>query len=271
MSSGHVPVQMGSPRFLTAQTRTALVTQAWFAPGDTLAPHTHERAILATMLEGSFETAVSRRRLPCVRGTIWTEPAEERHANYIGRRGARVLVIQPDPAEQDHFAPFERFLGEVQLLRHPGIVRDAHRVAVELSIDDDLTPLAADALITGMLTAATRLRLGRRHHQPVPAWLLRVQERLHEGWDLPLTQLAAIGGVHPCHLAHAFRRHFGMTVGEYARQLRLDAALLRLRDSDTPISKVAVASGFADQSHFTRACRSALGITPAEYRRRHRQ
>jgi AraC family transcriptional regulator len=261
---------MGSPRFRTEGTRTALTTQAWFAPGSTLHPHTHERTIFAVMLDGSFETAVARRRLDCMPGAVWTEPAEERHANYVGACGARVLVVQPDPARDDVFEPFLPFLSEVHLFRHPGIVGDARRISSELAHRDSLSPLAIDALIVGMLSAATRLAFADAHHARRPAWLTLVQEFLHAnvGRDVSLAALAAVGGVHPSHLAHAFRRFLGMSVGAYARQLRLEAALGQLSETDAPISEIAMATGFADQSHLTRACRAVLGITPREYRRR---
>ena len=270
MAPGHVPVHMGSPKFHTQDTRTALATQAWFPPGATLPPHTHERAIFAIMLGGSFETAVAGRRLGCIPGAIWTEPAEERHANFVGSCGARVLVVQPDPARKDVFDPFEAFLTDVNFLRHPRIVCDARRITMELAIADELTPLGIDALIIGMLASAARLEFGRGHHQRTPPWLARVQERLHAGGNVQLTALAAMAGVHPSHLAHAFRRHFGMSVGAYARGVRLEAALERLTRSSVPISEIAIAAGFADQSHLTRECRAVLGVTPAEYRRRTR-
>jgi len=273
VSSRHVPVHMGSPRFQSAHSRAALTTQAWFPPGATLHPHTHERTIFATMLDGSFETAVAGRRLSCVPTTVWTEPAEERHANYIGRLGARVLVVQPDPAHQEFFAPYLSFLSRVNHLRHPRIAADARRIVRELEIDDSLTPLGIDALVVTMLTEATRLEFGSRHHAHRPGWLSRVQDYLHAhvGAGLQLSVIAEIADVHPSHLAHAFRRHFGMSVGAYARQLRLGAALERLASSDTPISEIAAMTGFSDQSHLTRSCRLALGITPAAYRRRSRE
>jgi AraC family transcriptional regulator len=69
-------------------------------------------------------------------------------------------------------------------------------------------------------------------------------------------------------VAREFRRHFGITVGDYARQRRLEEAAAELRLSGRSIVEIALRSGFYDQSHFTNAFRRAFRVTPAEYRRR---
>jgi AraC family transcriptional regulator len=267
----HVPVSMGSPRFQTMSTTSCMVIQAWFPAHAVLEPHTHERSIFALMLEGSFDTVLGSRRLECTPAVAWTEPREERHANFIGCLGARVLVIQPDPARVALFEPFRALLEEVHRLRHPAIGVDARRVTAELKAADDFTSLAIDSLVLGMLTSAARQADGGRHHDAPPRWLLRVRDLLHARCrdHLQLSAVAEMAGVHPSHLAHAFRRYFGTTMGEYARHVRLTWALDRLATCDDPISVVAIEAGYADQSHLTRACQLGIGEGPAAVRRRH--
>ena len=61
-----------------------------------------------------------------------------------------------------------------------------------------------------------------------------------------------------------------MTVGGYVRRLRLEWAAMELERTDTALAAVALAAGFADQSHFTRAFRDYTGFTPSVYRRTRR-
>jgi AraC family transcriptional regulator len=273
MSHRHVPVSMGSPRFHTMSTASCTVIHAWFPPHAVLEPHTHERSIFALMLEGSFDTVLGSRRLECTPAVAWTEPREDRHANFIGRLGARVLVVQPDPARAELYEPFRSLLEEVHRLQQQSIGVDARRVMAELESTDDFTSLAIDSLVQGMLTSAARQAVGGRHHDAAPCWLLRVRDLLHAHCREPL-QLSAVAesaGVHPSHLAHAFRRYFGTTMGAYARHVRLTWALDRLATCDDPISVVAIEAGYADQSHLTRACQVGIGEGPAAFRRRHRR
>jgi AraC family transcriptional regulator len=74
--------------------------------------------------------------------------------------------------------------------------------------------------------------------------------------------------VHPVHLSRSFRRHFGLTLTEYVRQGRLARAMVRLSTTDDPMIEIARDVGFADQSHFTREFRRAVGDSPGGYRSR---
>ncbi len=272
MRRASVPVTMGSPRFRTSATTACSVTDAWFPPSTVLEPHTHDRTIFAVMLDGSFDSSIAQRRLDCTPTTVWTEPREERHANYIGRAGAHVLVVQPDPARLDLFDPFARLIDEVHLLRHAGIAADARRVLAELDVADSLSPLAIDSLVLTMMTTASRVEFADPRRRGLPPWLRRAQEMLHANFRdrVQLADVAAAVGVQPSHLAHAFRRHFRTTVGTYVRALRLDWALGQITTTDLSLAEIALAAGYSDQSHFTRECRRLRGMSPGGYARMRR-
>lgn len=103
-----------------------------------------------------------------------------------------------------------------------------------------------------------------------PPWLEPVASSIHErmGESLRTGDLAAEVGVHPVHLARTFRRHYGCTIGEYARRLRIERARHALIDGDRSISAIALSNGFSDQAHFTRRFKEIVGMPPGEYRRR---
>jgi AraC family transcriptional regulator len=73
--------------------------------------------------------------------------------------------------------------------------------------------------------------------------------------------------VHPHHLARAFRRHRGASVGGTLRRLRAERGAELLR-GPLPLAEVALRVGFSDQSHFTRCFGRVYGTTPGAYRRR---
>ena len=99
-----------------------------------------------------------------------------------------------------------------------------------------------------------------------------MREILHERFLEPPSahEVATEVGVHPSHLARAFRATYGDSLGGYARGLRLDWAAERLVRTDEPLVVLAADAGFVDQSHFTRAFKRRFGLTPARYRRAHR-
>jgi AraC family transcriptional regulator len=67
-------------------------------------------------------------------------------------------------------------------------------------------------------------------------------------------------------MARVFRRHNGCSPGEYLRRIRVRRACRLLADTDRPLSAIAYDTGYADQSHFTRHFKRAMGVTPGEYR-----
>src|SRR6266576_3781366 len=103
----------------------------------------------------------------------------------------------------------------------------------------------------------------------IPLWLAEARDFVHGHFNDPLnlTQIAQTVGVHPTHLARAFKRHYQGSVGEYMRRLRLDWASKQLRTSEDSIAQIAAAAGFYDQSHFIHTFKRSTGFTPAEFRR----
>jgi AraC family transcriptional regulator len=81
--------------------------------------------------------------------------------------------------------------------------------------------------------------------------------------------LASDVGVHPVHLAATFRRSFGVTVGEYVRERRVERARRMLAEGKRSITEIAFDLGFANPSHFSRVFSAYTGATPLEYRKLH--
>jgi AraC-like DNA-binding protein len=137
--------------------------------------------------------------------------------------------------------------------------------------DEFERPDVSSALIIEGLTLELLGQCARekRCEASTPRWLLRVRDRLTEQCTATLTlaDLAAEAGVKPGYLASAFRRHFGCTVGTYVRGERVGLACRQLTDSNLPLADVALQTGFADQSHFTRIFKRHVGLTPAAYRK----
>ncbi len=88
-----------------------------------------------------------------------------------------------------------------------------------------------------------------------------VEEHLDE--DLSLPVLAAVAGLGTTHLKTQFKRATGLPVHAYVMQRRVERArTLLLRDA-LPAGQVALAAGFAHQSHMARWMRRVLGVTPS--------
>jgi AraC-like DNA-binding protein len=87
------------------------------------------------------------------------------------------------------------------------------------------------------------------------------------GAKLPLSQLAEECGLSTRHFARAFRQTTGVPPHRWLLGRRVDRAKDLLRDPALSLAEVALACGFADQSHFTRMFTTVVGVTPGLWRR----
>lgn len=85
----------------------------------------------------------------------------------------------------------------------------------------------------------------------------------HLDEDLSLARLAGIAGVSASHFKPLFKQSLGLPVHQYVIRCRVEHAKRLLLAGRSPISEIALAAGFAHQSHMARAMRRVLGMTPA--------
>jgi AraC-like DNA-binding protein len=91
--------------------------------------------------------------------------------------------------------------------------------------------------------------------------------QMHYMSRIALSDVARELRADPVHLAHAYRRAYGTSVGEAIRLHRLCRAAELLSDDRASLAAVARASGFYDASHLTRAWTAAHGQPPSAFSR----
>ncbi len=83
--------------------------------------------------------------------------------------------------------------------------------------------------------------------------------------------LARRSKLSPQRLARLTKRLFGLTPTQLITKARIATASRLLRETNLSVAEIAQASGFYDQSAFTRTFRSATGATPSAYRSHHNE
>ena len=124
-----------------------------------------------------------------------------------------------------------------------------------------------DALDSGAIAAEREQRGG------LPARMLRSIEeyidlRLEKG--LRVEELASHLGISPSYFARSFRSSVGLAPHAYVMRRRLLRAQELLANTDLPLIDIALATGFADQSHFCRRFHEMMGMPPRTFRLQHR-
>ena len=92
----------------------------------------------------------------------------------------------------------------------------------------------------------------------------------HYSEDIRLEQLIKLSGMSKNTFIRAFSDIFNMTPWHYLTTIRLNAVRKLLETTDKLLADIAAETGFFDQSHLTRVFKKERGMTPGEYRHRHR-
>jgi len=239
------------------------------------APHWHEGYSIPVIHDGA-QTYQYRRalRLAAAGGIAAINPGEVHTGERASEHGWAYRAFYPSAQWMQHLA--SDIAGrQVDMPWLPDeSVRD-REVAARLLRAHRLLETGVDLLAAQTaLTTAFALLISRhaRTRPAVPALkaddarVSAMQARLAEGLAEPLTlnQLADAVGLSPFHAARLFSASVGMPPHAWRNQLRLSRALGMLRQGIS-VTDVAAATGFTDQSHFTRHFKRAYGVPPGRW------
>ena len=188
------------------------------------------------------------------------------HWSSKGKAGARALFLEVSDGWLNQIREYS------QTLSRPSLLQSAHIHTLAASIRRQWTagsrgaPLAVEGLVYEI--AADICQEGPESKEHRPKWLSTVLELLHEKFNEPLklSDVAREVGYHPIHVTRVFRRYYGVSMGDFIRQLRIDFARERLQSSDTPLVDIALSAGFPSQAYFSTTFKQETGITPGQYR-----
>ena len=97
----------------------------------------------------------------------------------------------------------------------------------------------------------------------------RALRYMADNFDQPLTLPAVAGavGLSPAYFSALFKATVGVGFKEHLTRIRVEESKRLLLSSDCPLSDIAVAMGFPDQSYYCKVFRRLVGLSPGRYRR----
>ena len=231
-----------------------------------LPQHSHELAYFCLLLNGNYWEHFGPKRVTYKPFTVMFHPSETTHIDEIGTGGAHFFGVEVKKEWTDRL---RECVGPRDLdssLHEGDLAWLAMRLYREHKQLDACSVLTIEGLVLEMLAIVGRMKDVRETH--TPPWLKRAMDLLNEEFrkNLKVQDVASEIGVHPFHLSRVFRTVHGQTIGEYVQKLRVNYACKQLAHPDNDLATVALAAGFADQSHFTRVFKNVTGITPGVFK-----
>lgn len=220
------------------------------------AAHRHDAPSLGVVIGGGLAETANGETGEYGVGAVAIKPSGVVHGDRFGASGAAMLSIKGGSSPA--FAP-----GRLRWMTGAAFARRGFVIVAALSEGDPFGAAQEAAWhLLGTASAADDARPSAS-----PSWLARIREEIASSATRPsLATLARSGGVHPVSLGRAFRRHYGCSIGDFVRRLRVQRATDLLRRSPVPAAMIAATVGFADQSHMCRAFRAEIGVAPGRYR-----
>jgi AraC family transcriptional regulator len=265
-------LKLGPGKFLGVPVRARSVggfvfTEYRYPEHAVIRRHCHELAYFSSVLSGSYvEHCSPKHARHCDSEHVLYHPAGEAHSDVFGNRGGAIFCVELQPKWLSTLREYELHSEASIALSHRMVSWLASRAYVAFTDPDDRSALRLEATAIELLYQLP-WKHAARAESGAPRWLKDVVEIIHAEFHRPfsLAALAQRVGAHPVHLARAFRRRHGVTVGQYARRLRVDYAMRALAGGDS-LADIAAHAGFSDQSHMGRVFRAATGMTPRQFR-----
>jgi len=239
--------------------------------------HVHQDYQIAISTRAPGQYTCDGKAITCAPGEIIVfNPGEVHGADRCERLGeepSQLLYLTPDRVSTmlsqtldrqiDHHVFSSKTTGDSQVI---ALLRSLHAVSQAQSQD-----LESDSISLHFFISLSR-RLSPSFSSVLEsidarvAAIRRVREYIHAHYtdSILLENLAAECGLSPFHLCRTFTKVIGVPPHAYQTAVRIDAAKKMLARGERGAS-VAAATGFFDQSHFTRKFKQLVGVAPGHY------
>ena len=205
--------------------------------------------VISVVMQGTVIVNFKGSELICHKGDVFIIPPYVVHSVCQGK-DARLLSMCIGTV----------FVEENNLVKAEGIFRELLKDTVEQGV---FGKKQREKLLVSLQTVY-RLRNNGRKEMDAGIKILADKITDHPEQELPIETLAAHIFVSKYYLIRKFKSSIGMTPHQFCIQNRIRKSQ-RMLDKDKTISGIATEMGFYDQSHFDKAFRRIVGISPSEY------
>lgn len=267
MSGAIMPLNFYANGSATWQLPGLTLSESVYPANLKMASHCHEPAYFGVVLRGAYNETIASTTRHCRPLTTAFHPRAEAHAVEFENTETRIFRVALD-------VEWEKRFPTLKLPDQPAAFQGGLLSALALRLynehihRDRWSSIAIEGLMLEILATLSR-ELLRDSKGSAPPWLAQARDRVVSRIsNTPsLRELSNEVGVHPVHLARAWRKHFRCTIGEFVRQTRIEKACREIATSNAPLREIALSLGFFDQSHFANTFKRFTGMTPAAYRK----
>lgn len=228
--------------------------------------HHHDEAQLLIPLNGRMHmVAGGRAHMLGPDTAVWLPPGIPHSFVHVDGQ-LEFLAVEVEPgAAGDQLPPVAAGWDRPLVARSAGLRHLAQAMAVELDAPaEGVDRVLRSCLDTLFLYLERALAPTAAPEEAASSEVSLVIEAILAGYadELRVPDLAAMVGLSPRQLERRFLKEVGRTPKRFIVEVRVGAAESLLRNSDRPVSQIAMDVGFQTPSHFTDTFKAMTGRTP---------
>jgi len=228
--------------------------------------HYHENPYFMYVLNGNMKDCNKKVKTLCPSGSLMFNNWQEPHygSKHSDRAGGFHLEFDKNWLAQKGIQ-LNLWEGS-QLIQNPNIHLLFTSLYRELLLSDRYSMVSVEVLILQICEALSKQK--EMDSQKQPNWVGGLKELLHyDESALSLDYLSEKLNVHPVHISRAASRYLSVSLGEYLRQQKVIKAIPLLLNHSLSLTEIAYQLGFTDQSHFNRAFKMYINMSPGAFRK----
>lgn len=214
----------------------------------------------------------------CREGTVSIMRRDAEIDAAVPSNSLRMMALQLDSAKLQNVAPdhvdcIERALVSVDVVRDERLAALLGAMRVEVMEGCPSGRLFGEAITLALLAYlagryATYQQSEACERKLSSAQMREVVDYIRDNLtsDIAVSELAGLVRISSSHFSRVFRSSFGFTPYQFVMRERVKEAKHMLTETELSSSQVAVALGFASQSHFVKVFRRFAGVSPRQYR-----
>ncbi|MGL4237331.1 helix-turn-helix domain-containing protein [Tabrizicola sp.] len=230
-----------------------------------------------TQMDGILDETPTRRGDVClippdIEARFAWETRTERQTSIILEFDSEVLAAYLPDFEKDRFA--SGHLLPANYADRPILANLARLLSREIDPDQARGRLFAESVmrLVAFEIVSSHWSVPMQRPEVGGGWDSRVKRAIEfieskYSDDITLSDIGQASGLSVTQLTSRFQKDVGATPYSYVIDRRLRQAVHLLKTTEMPIAEVAVATGFSDQQHLTRAFRARLDQTPKQVRK----
>lgn len=226
--------------------------------------HTHENPYFTFLLQGKLIEENKKESYTLSQGSLLFHNWQDFHRNIKPpefTRGAHIEINKNWTNSIDF--NLNDIEGSINI-ENPTIKNLVIKVLLESKKEDNYNQTSIELLLIELLSNIKNdnIREGARK----PQWSKKLKELIHENQDekITLEQISLELNLHPVYLSRTFHKYYGITFGQYCREIRLNKAINAVISKKHNLTDVAYLTHYYDQSHMIGDFKNNLKVTPSE-------